>query len=108
MLKCSDRSETVGNWWGWGAGRREAGDRDLVAGWKQKLGQNRGSYLSPPVGTLLATSFKTIKLNANFNYVSRSIFEKASAPKEILIVIATFDIMRNQSEVTYLPTFRLI
>lgn len=42
----------------------------------------------------LATSFKTIKLNVNFNYVSRSIFEKASAPKELLIVIATFDIMR--------------
>ena len=40
MLKCSDRSETVGNWWGWGEGQREAGDRDLVAGWIGHLIQN--------------------------------------------------------------------
>ena len=59
-----------------------------------KLGQNQGGKLSPPIGTLLATSVKTIKLNAGLNYVSRSIFEKVSAPKELLIVIATFDIVR--------------
>lgn len=40
MLKCSDRSETVGNWWGWGEGQREVGDRDLVAGWIGHLIQN--------------------------------------------------------------------
>ena len=47
MLKCSDRSETVGNWWGWGAGEEKQETGIWLQGGNGSLGRIEAAISHP-------------------------------------------------------------